>query len=572
MGQLAARASAEFPAIRKNITMAVTPLLEFSLGATTPRALWLLLGAVGLLLLIGCVNVANLQLARATARQREMAVRAALGASRYRLVRQTFAESLTLAVIGGVLGAMFSRWMVSGIVAIAPSNVPRIAETSVSLGALAFAMTISVLVAVLFGIGPAVHAARSAPAGAIGESGARTTGGHRSARTRRVLVALELALSVVLLGGAGLAVRSVTHLRRVDIGFTPQPVITASISLPGIRYSSQAKNITFMHELRDRLATAPGIAAAGITTASPMGAGGFYLGRMMVAEGRGPGPEGEISINWSAVTPGYFDALGVPLRRGRDFTIHDDTASAPVMIVNETFASAMFPGENPIGKRAMSSRDEKVYREIVGVVGDMKFNGARDSAQSLVWVPYAQWAVNTGMITVRAREPSSAAVQSMRHVIGELDPTIALANVATMDETMSRSLAGDRLVAILLGVFAALALVLAAIGIFGVLSYAVEQRSRELGIRVALGAQRRDVVLLVARETAPMIVSGVVVGVITGAALSRLFAALFYDVKAGDPVTFGAVALLLTAVAIVAAVVPARRASHVDAVQVLRGE
>jgi predicted permease len=487
-------------------------------------------------------------------------------------VRQTFAESLTLAVIGGTLGALFARWMVNGIVAIAPTDVPRIAETSVSLGALAFAMGVSILVAMLFGIGPAVHAARSAPAGAIGESSTRTTGGHHSARTRRVLVAFELALSVVLLGGAGLAVRSITHLRNVDVGFATQPVITASISLPGIRYNSRAKNTTFMHELRDRLATAPGIAAAGITTASPLGAGGFYLGRMMVAEGRGPGPDGEVSINWSAATPGYFEALGVPLLRGRDFTVHDDTAGAQVMIVNETFAKTMFPGEDAIGKRAMSSRDEKMYREIVGIVGNVKFIGARDSAQSLVWVPYAQNAWNLGMITIKARESAPAAIQSLRRVMGELDPTIAVANVATMNETMSRSLAGDRLVAILLGVFATLALVLAAVGIFGVLSYTVEQRMRELGIRVALGAQRGDVISLVARETTPMVLAGVVAGVAAGAALSRLFAAMFYQVRAGDPLTFGGVAILLTLVAIASALLPARRASRVDATQVLRGE
>ena len=572
MGRLAARVTAEHPDIRANVTMTAVPILDFALGATTPRALWMLLGAVGLLLLIGCVNVANLQLARATARQRDMAVRIALGASRYHLARQTFAESLLLAAFGGVLGALFARWMVAGIVAIAPADVPRIAETSVSLAALAFALAVSLIVAILFGTVAAVQAMRSASSGVIGDSGTRTTVGHHGSRTRRALVALEIALSVVLLAGAGLAIRSIAALQRVDPGFDPQPVITASISLPGIHYNTRARVTTFFDQLREGLANAPGIAAAGITSASPMGAGGFYLGRAMIAEGRGPGPEGEIGIQWSVATPGYFAALSAPLLRGRDFTAHDDSASTPVMIVNETFARRMFPGEDAIGKRAMSSRDEKVYREIVGIVGDVKYGGVRDTAQNLVWVPYAQNAWGLGMVTVRARGPAATAVQSMRRVLQALDPTIALANVATMEETMSRALARDRLIAILLGVFAALALTLAAIGIFGVLSYIVEQRTRELGIRAALGAQRRDLTGLVVREMSPMVLGGIAGGLIAGLALSRMVAALFYGIRTADPLTLGGVSLLLAIVALAAALVPARRAARADPLHVLRGE
>jgi predicted permease len=385
-------------------------------------------------------------------------------------------------------------------------------------------------------------------------------------------VAFELALSVLLLVGAGLAIRSIVQLRHVDLGFEPQPVITASISLPGIRYDDNAKVTTFLSQLRDRLASAPGIAEAGITSASPMGAGGFYLGRMMIAEGLGPGPEGEISIQWNVVTPGYFAALGVPLVHGRDFTVHDDSASSPVMIVNEAFARKMFPGGDAIGKRAMSSRDEKVYREIVGIAGDIKYSGMRDSTQNLVWVPYAQNAWGFGIVTVRARGPASTAIQSMRQVLGELDPSIALADIATMEDTMSKSLARDRLVAILLGAFATLALVLAAVGIFGVLSYTVEQRTRELGIRAALGAQTRDLRRLVLREMTPMVLGGIAAGVLAGVALSRVVAALFYGVGAADPLTVGGVSLLLAIVALVAALVPVRRAARVDPVLVLRGE
>ena len=571
MGGLAARVATENAAIRSNVSMVATPVLEYALGASTPRALWMLLGAVGLLLLIRWVNVANLQLARATARQRDMAVRAALGASGYRLARQTFVESLTLAAIGGTLGAVVARFVVAGIVTIAPTDVPRIAESTVSLGALAFALGVSLVVAVLFGLLPAVKAMRSAPAGVIGESSARTTAGHHSRRSRHILVAFELALSVVLLAGAGLAVRSIMHLRNANVGFDLKPVITASISFPGIRYNSAELITTFVNQLQTRLAEAPGVEAAGFVTASPMGAGGFYLGRRMIAEGKGTGPDGEVQISWSAATPGYFTALGVPLVRGRDFNIDDRTESTPVMIVNETFAKTMFPGEDAIGKRAMSSRDEKVYREIVGIVGDVKFISARDTAQSLVWVPFPQFVWRSAMITVRASGPASVAIQSVRDALGSLDPAIALANVSTMNETLQRSLAGDRLVAILLGVFATLALVLAGVGIFGVLSYTVEQRTRELGIRVALGAQARDVTRLIVRETAPMVAGGIAVGLLVAVGVSRLVSALFYGVSAADPLTFGGVSLLLALVAIGAALIPARRAARVDAMQVMRG-
>jgi predicted permease len=572
MARLAAVVARENPATRAGVSNAAVPILEFALGSTTPMSLWLLFGAVSLLLLIGCVNVASLQPARAAARRHDVAVRAALGASRYRLVRQSFIESLCLAIVGGAVGAFLARWIVAMIIAIAPPGVPRIGETAVDPTALAFALAASIVVAVLFGMAPALQAARSAPAEAIAEGGTRGSGGQRSARTRRALVAFELALSVVLLAGAGLAIRSILQLRSVDLGFEARPVITASVSLPGIRYDSRAKITTFMNELRERLASAPGIAAAGITSAGPMGTGGFYLGRQMIAEGLGTGPDGEVSIQWNVATPGYLSALGVPLTRGRDFTTFDDSGSAPVMIVNAAFARAMFPGQDAIGKRAMSSRDEKVYREIVGIVGDTKYWGARDSTTNLVWVPYAQNAWGIGIVTVRASGPPDAAIQSLRAVVGAMDPTIALANVSTMEETMGRALAVDRMIAVLLGVFAVLALLLAVVGIFGMLSYAISQRMREFGIRLALGAQARDVRRLVIRETLPTVLGGVLAGVVAGVALSRLVVSLFYGIRAGDPVTFGGVAVGLVVVALLAAMVPARRAGRVDPVQVLRGE
>jgi putative ABC transport system permease protein len=571
MATLARLAETANPQIRKDVTTVPTPVLQSALGSTTPRALWILLGAVALLLLIGCVNVANLQLARAAARQRELAVRTALGASRFRLVRQMLIESAVLAAAGGVLAIVMARWMVMLIVRVAPANVPRIETAALNTAALAFAIGVSAVVALVFGFVPALHAARSDPHLALGDGGTRTSAGRHSVRTRRALVVAELALSVVLLVGAGLAIRSISRLRQVNAGFDPRNVLTASISIPGIRYQSQFKVVSFMYGLRDRLAAASGVVAAGIASASPLGGGGFYLGRSMVAEGRDPTPANEVSINWNVTTPGYFAALGVPIVRGRDFTERDDTASAPVMIVNEAFAKAMFPKGDAIGKRAMSSRDEKVYREIVGIVRDVKYYGASDTARALVWVPYAQnnaW--HQGIVTIRTRGAPLDALPLLRNELHAMDRGIALAGVSTMTEALSRSMASDRLLAILLGAFASLALVLAAVGIFGVLSYMIAQRTHELGIRLALGAQRADVIRLVARETVPMVGLGVVIGLAAAFGLARFVRSMLYEVAPNDPLTFGGVAVVLAAVAMAAALVPARRAARVDPCVALR--
>jgi putative ABC transport system permease protein len=571
MATLARLAEVANPQIRKDITTVPTPVLEWALGRTTPRALWILLGAVALLLLIGCVNVANLQLARAAARQRELAVRTALGASRLRLVRQMLVESAVLAAAGGALAIVLARWMVTLIVRVAPADVPRIETATLSAPALAFAIGVSAVVALVFGLVPALHAAKSDPHLALGDGGTRTSAGRHSVRTRRALVVVELALSVVLLVGAGLAIRSIARLRQVNTGFDPHNVLTASISIPGIRYDTKAKVVSFLYGLRDRLAAAPGVEAAGIASASPLGGGGFYLGRSMVAEGRDPVPANEVTINWTVTTPGYFAALRVPIVQGRDFTERDDTASTPVMIVNEAFVKAMFPKGDALGKRAMSSRDEKVYREIVGIVRDVKYYGASDTTRALVWVPYAQnnaW--HQGIVTIRTRGKPLDALPVLRNELHAMDRGIALANVSTMTEALSRSMASDRLLAILLGAFASLALVLAAVGIFGVLSYMIAQRTRELGIRLALGAQRADVIRLVARETIPMVLVGLVIGLGAALGLARLVQSMLYQVAPNDPATYVGVAAVLALVALVAALVPARRAARVDPCVALR--
>ena len=570
MGMFAARVAKEQPGIRKNVTYVPTPILEALLGRDTPRALWILLGAVGLLLMIACVNVANLQLARATAQQRELSVRTALGASRYRLIRQTLVESAALGIAGGAVGIVFAHWLVKALVAAAPADVPRIETATLSLPAVAFATGLSVLVALLFGLVPAIQASHSDPSQAM-SAGGRSHGGRATSRTRRVLVVAELALSVVLLVGAGLALRSIQRLRNVESGFDAPSVLTASISLPGARYRTGNDAVRFLYALRNRLAAAPGILAAGITTASPLNGGGFYLGRRMAPDGKPPTQENETSVNWNVATPGYFAALGIPIR-GRDFTEQDDTASTQVMIVNETFAKRMYGSLDVLGKRAMSTRDEKVYRQIIGVVPDVKFYGIRDSARALVYVPYAQNQWGMGIVTVRTKGDPLAAVATLRRELASIDRNIALADVTTMQAAADRSIASDRMVAVLLTAFAMLALILAAVGIFGVLSYTVAQRTRELGVRMALGAQKRDVLALVLRETTPMVLVGIGVGVAIGLAVTRLMRALLYEIQPTDPVTFVGVPVVLALVGVLAALLPARRAARVDPLVALRSD
>jgi putative ABC transport system permease protein len=570
MGMLAARVAKEQPNIRKNVTTEATPVLASILGNTTPRILWILLGAVGLLLLIACVNVANLQLARATAQQREMSVRTALGASRYRLVRQTLVESTLLGVTGGAIGLVGAQWLVKVLVAAAPAGVPRIETAHLNLSAVAFAMAISILVALVFGLVPAIQASRSDPSQAM-SSGGRSGVSRSTNRTRRALVVAELALSVVLLAGAGLALRSIQRLRSVQPGFDAPSVLTASISLPGMRYQRNADVIRFFTALRDRLAVAPGIRAAGIVSASPLNSGGFYLGRSMAPEGKAPTQENETSVNWQAATPGYFAALGIPIR-GRDFSVADDSISTPVMIVNETFARRMFQSVDVLGKRAMSTRDEKVYRQIIGVIPDVKFTGIRDTATALVYVPYGQLPWGFGMVTIRAQGDPLAAVGTLRRELSAIDPNIALAQISSMEQAAAQSIATDNLIAVLLTAFAVLALALAAVGIFGVLSYTVMQRTRELGLRMALGAQRSDVLGLVLRETTPLMGVGIGAGVAIGLGATQLMRAILFEVQPTDPVTFIGVPLVLALVGVVAALLPARRASKVDPLIALRSE
>ncbi len=568
MEVMAKRIETANPAIRAGISQTIISATEDLLGPTIPRILWILLGAVGVVLLIGCVNIANLMLARGATRMREVAVRTALGASRARLVRQIFTESAVLAIAGGIVGVLLAFWSVRAVIAAAPPDVPRLETATVSIPVLGVALFVSLLSAMLFGLAPALHASGVRPGQALGEGGQRIGGGQRSRRGRTTLVVVELALALMLLSGAGLLTHSLIRLQRTNPGFDTERVLTMGVSLPGARYPDRPARRVFYDRAIGELQALPGVEVASVASALPIGGGGFYLGRMFLAEGKAE-PTAEVEAMWNVVGPGYFRALRMPVR-GREFTMRDDTASAPVMIVNTRFAEKMFPGENPIGKQALSSRDERVLREIVGVVDDVRYFGANDEVRGLVYVPYKQDSWGGMRIIVRTTGDPTALVAPARRVISGIDRDLAVASVSTMDDAMNVSLAGPRFTTVLLGGFAGVALVLVAVGLYGVLAYGITQRTHEIGIRMALGARSGHVLGMVVREAVVMVALGIIIGTAGALALSRVMTSLLFETSATDPATFVGVVLILGAVGALAAYLPARRATRVDPLIALR--
>jgi putative ABC transport system permease protein len=577
LAALAKRIEQEDPVARKGISLTAVPLGEWIVGPDRSRALWLLLAAVGSVLLIGCVNVANLLLARGSARRHELAVLAALGARRARIVRQLMVESLLLAVAGGAAGIVLAVWGLGSVTALGPADVPRLAEARFNMPVALFACLVSLLTALLTGILPALQISSLQPGQAIDTGGRGGTGSRRGTRLRDVLVAAELALSLVLLTGAGLMARSLSRLQRVDAGVDVERLETATVTLPGARYKTDEATWSFYESLIGRLEATPGVRAAAASSASPLGGGGFYLGRSFLAEGRPAPPAGpEVDAMWNVVTPGYFETTGTVIKKGRDFTARDEAGSTPVAIVNEAFARAMFPGEDALGRRAKSWRDENVLREIVGVVKDVRYFGAGDEIRPLFYVPHRQVAWGGMVVTVRAVGPAAGGAPSLtaslRAALATLDRDLAIGDVRTMSQSMTASMAQPRFNALLLSTFAALALLLAAVGLYGIMSYSVVQRTREIGVRIALGARAGDVHRLMLRRTLRLLAFGLLAGTLGALAVARLMAGLLFEVAPWDRTAFTAGALVLASVAIVAAYLPARRAARVDPMTALRHE
>jgi len=552
----------------------VLSLREDLVGDIRP-ALLVLLGAVVLVLLIACANVANLLLARAAARGREMALRAALGASRARVMRQLLTESVLLALTGGALGLLLALWGIELLVALSPDNIPRVKEIALDSRVLLFTLAVSLVTGIGFGITPALQASSSDLNETLKEGGRGSTTGRRRDLTRSLLVVSEVALSLMLLVGAGLLIKSFVRLLSSDPGYDTQRVLTVNVPLSRTKYPQPEQQANFFQQALERMRALPGVEVVAATSLLPL-SGNDSISTFTI-EGRPPVVPGqEPDARQQTISPDFFRALGIPLRRGRDFTARDTATQTPVIMINETFARSFFPGEDPTGKRIRldsETAENKPPREIVGVVGDTRHGGLGGTSYASYYFPYLQRPARNMTLAVRATSSDSAALTaSVRNALRELDRNQLVGEGQTMDTLVSRSVAPRRFNMLLLGVFALIALVLAAVGIFGVMNYAVTQRTHEIGIRLALGAQKADVLRLIVGRGMRLTLIGVALGLAGAFASTRVMASLLYGVSATDTFVFTGIAVLLASVALVACYIPARRATKVDPLIALRYE
>ncbi|HJU89493.1 MAG TPA: ABC transporter permease [Gemmatimonadaceae bacterium] len=573
MKAIAGRLEREYPESNAKYTAVVIPMHEWIVGDLR-KPLLVLLGAVGLVLLIACTNVSNLMLVRASGRETEIAVRTALGAGRGRLVRQLVTESAVLSIIGGLAGVLLAVWGVRALVRIAPEDIPRLDAVRVDPTVLFFATLAALLTGVVFGLIPALHAARPDIGSALKE-GARGSGARpASRRLRNTLVVSEIALAVMLLAGAGLLIRSFRELVQVDPGFRAENVMTFTLSLPEEKYEELSSQSLFIDQLVERLRAVPGVKATAASIGLPLT--GFSFSFSFEIAGKPKPPDGEEpSAQVRLVTPDYFRTMEIPTIRGRTFTPADRWGSQQVLVATESAARRFFPGEDPIGKRITFGwgRDSlRLGGEIVGIIGDVRQSELSKAALPEIYAPFAQWPVDFISVVMRTTGEPNAVVNGARNALRELDADLPMYNVRTLEAVVSESVARPRFYMLLLTSFAAVALLLSAIGIYGVIAYLVSMRTRELGIRIALGASNGDVLRLVLREGVVMASAGLVVGTIGALALSRLLSGLLFGVAPTDPLTFALVAATLAAVALAASFIPARRASRLDPLVAIRAE
>lgn len=547
-------------------------LAERIVGKIRP-ALLVLLAAVFFVLLIACANIANLLLARATAREKEMSVRIALGASRARLLRQLLTESLLLAAIGATAGLPLAIWGVRLLVALSPADFPRLQEISIDGRVLGVTVLAAMVCGLIFGLAPALQSSRLNLNESLKEGG-RSADGSGRRRMRSALVVTEIAFSLMLLVGAGLMIKSFMKLQSVSPGFKPDHILTMHLTLPRARYDTKEKVNNYNQQLIERVTAVRGVEAAGLSISLPPD--NLEVSDSFSIEGK-PWPPGasEPIVPIVLISPQYFTALGVPLLQGRGFNAIDKEGSPLVVIINQTLADRYFPDETPIGKRLKvggAERPRNPWMEIVGVVGDLKYSGLDAKPEPTYYTPLAQDAWRAAYLVVRAPMNPTNLAPAIREQIWALDKDMPIANVATMDRLLAESVAVPRFRTLLLGIFAALALVLASVGIYGVISYSVTQRTHEIGIRMALGAQGRNVMTMVIRQGIVLALTGVAIGLAGSVALTRLMETLLFEVSTTDSATFAGVAALLIAVALLACWVPARRASRVDPMAALRCE
>jgi len=582
MGAIARRLAEAYPRTNAGLGVTVLPLHQKVVGGVRPLLL-VLLGAVGCVLLISCVNVANLLLVRASGRNREMAVRQALGASRLRLARQMLTESLLLSGLGGAAGLALAFWATQALTANLPAEtLPRQQAIGLDGRALAFTTLMALLTGLVFGLAPALQAGRADLNSGLKEGGRDAAGGGRARRVRSLLVVAEVALALVLLIGAGLMIRSFAQLQRVDPGFDPSNLLTMTVSVTGSQHAEGPRRAAFFGELLDRVRALPGAESASAINHLPLG--GDVWGTRFTIEGRPAPAPGEVpGATFRVTRPDYFRVMRIPLRAGRDFTEQDDERAPGVAIVNETLARLHWPGEDALGRRIKLGSPEADGRwlTVVGVAKDVKQAEWAAAPRAELYQPYLQAAeylrrpaphVSYLTLVVRAAGDPMRLAPAVEREVRALDKDAPVAEVATMESVIARKMWQPRLSMFLLGSFAALAVALAAVGIYGVMSYAVAQRTHELGLRMALGAEPRRVLRLVLAQGLKLALAGVGLGLLSAYALTRVMGSLLYGVSATDPVTFAGVAVLLALVALLACYVPALRATRVDPLVALRHE
>ncbi len=569
LAAMAARIEKQYPGIDPNLKINAVNL-QTNLVAPLRPALLVLLGAVGFLLLIACANVANLLLARAATREKEMAIRTALGAGRLRLARQLLTESVLLSGLGGAVGVLFAVWGTKLIATLDPANFPRINEVTVDATMLGFAVLISLLTGLLFGLAPILQLPKQGLQAALKEGGRGSVGTSRG-RLRQALVVSEIALTLVLLIGAGLLINSFVKLMQVKRGFDPTNVLTVNVTLPTAKYNDNARSIAFVRQMLERVAAIPGVVAASTTSTLPMSGG---PATNFVIEGQAPvNADREPIADIRSVEANYFRTLLIPLRAGRTFTDRDAETAPRVMVINEEMARRYWPNESPIGRHVtMKNWGDPLTGEVVGIVGDVKADGLDADTRPMIYWPYAQFPNNFNNLVLRTAGDPLSVVAAVKTQVWSVDAAQPLASIRTMEDLIANSVAPRRFNLLLLGGFAVMALLLAAVGIYGVMAYTVTQRTHEIGIRMALGARAADVVKMIVGQGMWLAVVGIGLGLGAAFFLTRLMEKLLFGVSATDPVTFMLVTIVLAMVALLACYFPAHKTTKVDPVVALRHE